>query len=290
MTFGTLSVGGGGSGGTSFTANALLKGAGTSPFAASSIIDNGSIVSTAQPFSTQSAPIITEILNDATVATVVNKLAKASGAPSRATIATTTDTGGNIIGVVWGNAGTTGSAQIAVGGQVQCVFDGATVANHFVQASITAGGSCHDAGAGYPNNGQQVLGLVLSTNAAAGTYDMKVFPPGIVPTGGASTGGDNSWTNRNRVPTGTLTDAATITVDAAGPNVRTVTLGGNRTLGNPINVLGGEFITFFIHQDNVGGRTLGVGSFYPFQMAIRPLSLPCLAREICSPATSVGAG
>jgi hypothetical protein len=264
MSFGTLTTGGGGTGGTSFTANALLKGAGASPFASSSIVDNGSIVTTPQPFSTQSAPIITEILNDATVATVVNKLAKASGAPSRATIATTSDTGGNIIGVVWGNAGTAGSAQIAVGGQVQCVFDGATVSNHFVQASTTAGGSCHDAGAGYPNNGQQVLGLVLSTNAASGTYDMKVFPPGIVPTGGASTGGDNSWTNRNRVPTALLTDAASITVDLAGPNVRTITLSGNRTLANPINRLSGELITFFIQQDNVGGRTLSVDSTYMF--------------------------
>jgi hypothetical protein len=55
----------------------------------------------------------------------------------------------------------------------------------------------------------------------------------------------------------TLTDAATIAVDASLSNIFTVTLGGNRTMGLPTNSEKGQRITFIIVQDGVGGRTLG---------------------------------
>lgn len=54
----------------------------------------------------------------------------------------------------------------------------------------------------------------------------------------------------------TLTDAATITVNAALGNVFTVTLGGNRTMGAPTNPSLNQVITFIIIQDGTGGRTL----------------------------------
>jgi hypothetical protein len=79
-----------------------------------------------------------------------------------------------ILGVVVSGGNTTGSAQIAVGGQASCNFDGGTTAGDYVQASASTGGACHDAGAAYPTTGQ-VLGRVLSTNAAAGTYGVYLF-------------------------------------------------------------------------------------------------------------------
>jgi hypothetical protein len=53
-----------------------------------------------------------------------------------------------------------------------------------------------------------------------------------------------------------LTDAATITVDATLGYVFDVTLGGNRTLGNPTGGTDGQVIVFRIRQDAVGARTL----------------------------------
>ena len=54
----------------------------------------------------------------------------------------------------------------------------------------------------------------------------------------------------------TLTDAATIAVDLSLANNHTVTLGGNRTLGNPTNAMPGQTGSIFIVQDGTGGRTL----------------------------------
>lgn len=59
-----------------------------------------------------------------------------------------------------------------------------------------------------------------------------------------------------------LTDAATIAVNAALGNDFTVTLGGNRTLGNPTNPSNGQKILFAIRQDGTGSRTLTLDSDY----------------------------
>src|SRR4029079_7452376 len=45
-----------------------------------------------------------------------------------------------------------------------------------VQLSSPAAGACHDAGATFPISGGQVLGRVLSTNGAGGTYAMVLYP------------------------------------------------------------------------------------------------------------------
>src|SRR4029450_10692047 len=101
-------------------------------------------------------------------------LAKLTGAPSKAIIVGTSDT--TALGIVVGGAGTSGSAQIAREGIASCVFDGATTAGNYVQISTTSAGSCHDAGATFPTSGGQVLGRVLSTNGAGGTYAMVLYP------------------------------------------------------------------------------------------------------------------
>src|SRR4030095_16861877 len=73
-------------------------------------------------------------------------------------------------------AGTTGNAQIARIGTASCDFDGPTTAGDYVQISSATAGACHDAGATFPTAGGQVLGRVLSTNGAAGTYAMVLYP------------------------------------------------------------------------------------------------------------------
>jgi hypothetical protein len=100
-------------------------------------------------------------------------------APSQAEMASTSNTTG-VIGITVSGAGTSGSACIQNWGQALCVFDGATTANDYVVPSTTVAGNCHDAGA--IASGSQILGQVLSTNAAAGTYNLFL-------TGGGSSGG-----------------------------------------------------------------------------------------------------
>jgi hypothetical protein len=62
----------------------------------------------------------------------------------------------------------------------------------------------------------------------------------------------------------TLTDAPTIPVDAALSDHFRVTLGGNRTLGNPTNPTDGQKVTFEIIQDATGSRTLSYDTAFAF--------------------------
>ena len=63
-----------------------------------------------------------------------------------------------------------------------------------------------------------------------------------------------------------LTDGSTITIDFASGIHYSVTLGGNRTLGNPNNITSslGQSGSIFITQDGTGGRTLAFHADYKF--------------------------
>jgi hypothetical protein len=124
--------------------------------------------------------------NEAGTGTILNKLAKLTGAPSTAILTATTDTSG-IIGIVVAGAGTTGSADIAFKGKALCVFDSATTAGHYVTNDTSTAGDCMDAGATYPTSGQ-VIGVVNSTNGGAGTYEVDLTL-GQPQAGGGGSGG-----------------------------------------------------------------------------------------------------
>ena len=66
----------------------------------------------------------------------------------------------------------------------------------------------------------------------------------------------------------TLTDAATITVNAALGNDFRVTLGGNRTLGAPSNPVDGQRVDFMVTQDGTGSRTLAYNAAYEFSTSV----------------------
>lgn len=61
-----------------------------------------------------------------------------------------------------------------------------------------------------------------------------------------------------------LTDGATITPNFAAGNFFSVTLGGNRTLANPTNMVGGQQGVIVITQDGTGNRTLAYGANWKF--------------------------
>jgi hypothetical protein len=69
-------------------------------------------------------------------------------------------------------------------------------------------------------------------------------------------GGTNEVTLAEKLSVTTLTDAATVAVDAdLGPNFM-LTVAGNRTLGNPTNSAVGKYLVLAVSQDGTGGRTL----------------------------------
>lgn len=144
---------------------------------------------------------LTKSIANAAGGTTVNKLAKLTGAPSTVVTTLTSDTNG-VVGIVVSGAGTTGNAQVAFEGIASCAFDGATVAGDYVQISSTVAGDCHDAGASYPMS-NQVLGRVLSTNAAAGSYAISIDAADIV------AGPSGSTTFTQEVPTGTVNSSNT---------------------------------------------------------------------------------
>lgn len=130
--------------------------------------------------------------NDLVTGTTLNKLAKINpaGLAGFAILPLITDTGG-MTGIVVAGAGNTGNATIQQNGSTSCIFDNAVTSGDYAQISPTVAGDCHDSGIAYPSGGQ-VLGRVLATNVAAGTYPIDLFGPEIkAGNQGATTGCTN---------------------------------------------------------------------------------------------------
>lgn len=68
----------------------------------------------------------------------------------------------------------------------------------------------------------------------------------------------------------TLTDAATVAVDLATSSNFNLTLGGNRTLGVPTNIVAGQAGTITVRQDITGSRTLAYAWVYVFPSGTAP--------------------
>jgi len=68
----------------------------------------------------------------------------------------------------------------------------------------------------------------------------------------------------------TLTDAATVAIDLALGNHHQVTLGGNRTLGAPTNVVAGQSGVIRVVQDGTGSRVLSYNAIFKFPGGTAP--------------------
>ena len=79
-----------------------------------------------------------------------------------------------------------------------------------------------------------------------------------------------TFTAAQRGAISALTDGATITPDFALANNFSVTLGGNRTMANPSNLVAGQSGSIFITQDGTGSRTLAWGSYWDFTTGTAP--------------------
>ena len=79
-----------------------------------------------------------------------------------------------------------------------------------------------------------------------------------------------SYSVAQRGAVSALTDGTTITPDFAAANNFSVTLGGNRTLANPTNLVAGQSGVIFITQDGTGSRTLAYGTYWKFSGGTAP--------------------
>jgi hypothetical protein len=143
---------------------------------------NGSVATAVGPANIQNgssfsfAPGYLVIPNANPTGTTLNTLTKLINAPSQATIAGITDTGG-VQGICVAQCTNANSALIQTGGNANCVFDGATAAGDYIGISTTVAGNCHDVGS-TPVNGQSI-GRVLVTNVSGGVQPISLFGPEI---------------------------------------------------------------------------------------------------------------
>lgn len=131
-------------------------------------------------------------------------------------------------------------------------------------------------------------GILMLTNTKGGILisDGTDFSPVAVGTNGQILSADSAatpgvrWTTIPSYDRGVvvdMTDAATITPDLDLGKIFRVTLGGNRTLGPPINGQLGRSYIFIVSQDATGSRTLGYSPFYRFGSDVTSPTLSTVA-------------
>ena len=86
-------------------------------------------------------------------------------------------------------------------------------------------------------------------------------------------------TNVSRLVT-TLTDGATINIDAATGDVFTVTIAGNRTIAAPTNPVNGRLMMLRIRQDATGSRTITWNAAFAFTAGLPAPTLTTGANKI----------
>ena len=88
--------------------------------------------------------------------------------------------------------------------------------------------------------------------------------------GDAVLANDQTWAGAQRGTITALTDGATIAVDFNSSNNFSVTLAGNRTLGQPSNQVAGQSGSVFVTQDGTGSRTLAYHADWDFAGGTAP--------------------
>ena len=276
LTSGTVAVGRGGTGVTSYTKGDLLAAS------ASTTLNKLGVGTNGQVLRANSATATGLEWGADFVGTVTS--VSGSGAISVATGTTTP-------------AISVAAASTSVVGVVQ-LSDSTSTTSSVLAATSTAVKSAYDlANAALPKAGGTVTGNInLDTNVSLvfegttadafettlgvtdPTADRTITLPDasgtVVLTGDLSSygalDGAQTWTKGQRGEITALTDGATITADFADSNNFSVTLGGNRTLANPSNVVAGQSGCIWITQDGTGSRTLAYGADWEFTGGTAP--------------------
>lgn len=113
---------------------------------------------------------------------------------------------------------------------------------------------------------------------AAGEITVDTDKSVVVVHNGSTAGGfpmagvayNNVFSKAQRGSITALTDGATITPDFSLANFYSLTLGGNRTLANPTNLVAGQSGLIVITQSASGSNTLAYGSYWKFSNGTAP--------------------
>ena len=138
----------------------------------------------------------------------------------------------------------TSTTTAATPNSVKSAYDLATTASNTANAAL-------------PKSGGTMTGAIT-------------FAAGQTITGYGLLDGAQVWTKGQRGEVTALVDGATITPDFADSNNFSVTLGGNRVLDNPSNLVAGQSGCIWITQDGTGSRTLSYGSSWDFTGGTAP--------------------
>jgi len=149
------------------------------------------------------------------------------------------------------------AGMLVASGVYLLIFDGTNfvLLNASGITAIAAGGTGANTAAAARTN----LGLAIGTNVQA--YDANISKTNVA----------QGYTKTQNFTATTLTDASTVTWDASSNQVCTVTLAGNRTLGNPSNKVAGATYVLIVKQDATGSRTLAYNAVYKFPNGVTPV-------------------
>lgn len=216
----------------------------------SSDIEDGTIVDA--DIAAAAAIADTKLATISTAGKVSNSATTATSANTASTIVARDASGNFSAGTV--SAALSGNASTATTLQTARNIQGVSFNGSADITVVTAGTGVSVTGTAVANTG------VLSVNGSTGAI-----------TNVALTNAVQSFTVAQRGSVTALTDAATITSDFATANNFSVTLGGNRTLGNPSNLVAGQSGIIVITQDGTGGKTLAYASNWKFAGGTAPV-------------------
>lgn len=126
-----------------------------------------------------------------------------------------------------------------------------------------------ESGATADQTASEILTAIKTVDGSGSGLDADTLD-GIQASSFARTNTSQTFTGAQIGSINTLTDAATISMNASLANNFTVTLGGNRTFGNPSNMTAGQVGSIFINQDGTGNRTLSWASYWKFPGGTAP--------------------
>ena len=235
-----------------------------------SVSINALIDSLDDPTASNSATIYIQEAGTATAGVVFNVSGAVTSASTYSKVAVThlatfgTLSDGDVVGVTFAFSGNDGAGSGTVT-QINA-GDGFSFSAITGTGTIAVDGNLQDLDAlgVVSSDGQMIVGTGSGAYAyeSGATLRTSIGSPGLATVNTFSKAQSGSIT--------ALSDGANISVDLSANNHFSVTLGGNRTLDNPTNIVAGTSGSFFITQDGSGSRTLAYGSYYDFAGGTAP--------------------